>query len=77
MRSMAQSEESDRAAPMDTDSAGVYLGVSFEDLNYGNLRQPSAERPSLAREAISTLRRRLKTLFRRKRIIRHPPRDPR
>jgi hypothetical protein len=74
---MAQSEESDRAAPMDADSAGVYLDVSPEDLNYGHLRRPSAKRPSLTRSPIATFWRRLKRVFRRKRIIRHPPRDPR
>ncbi len=74
---MAQSEEPDRAAPIDADSAGVYLDVSPEDLNYGNLRRASAERPSPARGLISSSWRRLKRRFRRKRIIRHPPREPR
>ena len=74
---MAQSEEPDRAAPMDADSAGVYLDVSPEDLNYGHLQRPSAKRPSLTHSPIATFWRRLKRVFRRKRIIRHPPRDPR
>ncbi len=68
MKGPASNEiQSDSAVSTDADSAGVYLGVSPEDLNYGNLRRASAGGPSAARGLIYSSWRRLKRLLRRKR----------
>ena len=73
----------DPAESRDVDSAGVYYMTieEFESRSAGALGQsrvaPVQERGKPASGARSSLWSRLARVFGRKRIIRHPPRDPR
>ncbi len=73
----------DPAESRDVDSAGVYY-MTVEEFESRPARAPGRIRDELgqgrrksASGPLSALWRSLRRVFRRKRIIRHPPRDPR